>query len=74
MSSKCSCLFTRGEGGVKKVQNPVHVVCERPLTYYSIAIDVDEVVDPKESLDKIEEGNIKLQRGNSYCVFFLLSS
>ena len=33
--------------------------------------DVDEVADTKESLDKIEEGNIKLQTGNSYCVFFL---
>ena len=30
-SSKCSCPFTRGRGGVKIVPNPVHVVCERPL-------------------------------------------
>ena len=36
--------------------------------------DVDEVMDTKESLEKIEEGNIKLPTGNSYCVFFLLSS
>ena len=28
--------------------------------------DVDEVVDPRESLDKIEEGNIKLKTGNLY--------
>ena len=28
-SSKCSCPFTRGRGGVKIVPNPVHVVCER---------------------------------------------
>ena len=27
---------------------------------------IDEVVDPKESLDKIEEGNIKLQTGIKY--------
>ena len=27
---------------------------------------IDEVVDPKESLDKIEEGNIKLHTGNLY--------
>ena len=33
-SSKCSCPFTRGEGGgVKIVPNPVHVVCECPLIY-----------------------------------------
>lgn len=31
--------------------------------------DFDEVVDPRESLDKLEEGNIKLQTGNSYWVF-----
>ena len=24
----------KGEGGVKIVPNPVHVVCERPITYY----------------------------------------
>ena len=28
--------------------------------------DFDEVVDPRESLDKIEEGNIKLKTGNLY--------
>ena len=26
--------FTRGEGGVKKGQNLVHVVCECPLGHY----------------------------------------
>ena len=44
------------------------------ITYFSIGntlqdvyvVDVDEVVDPKESLDKIEEGNIKLQTGIKY--------
>ena len=41
------------------------------ITYYSIAIDVDEVVDPKESLHKIEEGTIKLQTGNLYYIFLL---
>ena len=29
-SSKYSCSFTRGRGGVKIVPNPVHIVCERP--------------------------------------------
>ena len=36
-SSKCSCPFTRGEGGgVKKVQNLVHVVCEWPPAHFCL--------------------------------------
>ena len=50
-SSKCSCPFTRGEGGVKKVQNLVHVVCEWPQTgiFFSKNVDfslIDVIVQP----------------------------
>ena len=35
---------------------------------------VNEVGNPKESLDQIEEGNIKLQTGNEiYIEFFLIA-
>ena len=43
-SSKCSCPFTRGRGGVKIVPNPVHVVCERPpwhIQFSNISISWD---------------------------------
>ena len=49
----------------------VNTVKTNIITYFSIGntlqnvdvVDVDEIEDPKESLDKIEEGNIKLQTG-----------